>query len=127
MTGPRIGPSAIGSDTMPISVPMFLPPAWRISTDCIRGIISPAPKPCTTRNAIRDPASQANEQATEPTRKTSSAAIQTRRLPNRSSAHATTGIEMASDSRYAVDTHWIVAICTGPVSASGHRTSAFLP
>ncbi len=91
ITGPRIGPSAVGSDATAMSLPTSRPPAACISSVVSNGIIAPAPTPCTTRKAMRLGASHASEHSTLPTRNTTSAAIQRRRPPTRFCSHPTRG------------------------------------
>ena len=63
------------------------------------GKIRPAAKPCTTRNPIRLASFQATAHRTDPTTKSTSAAIQTRLPPHLASAHPVTGIATAIASR----------------------------
>lgn len=107
-TGPRIGPSAVGIDTRAMTCPSATPRLADTRIDIISGMISPAPRPCRTRNAMSDGASHATAHKTEPSRKISSPAIQATRDPNRVAAQPANGTATASASRYPVLTHWIV-------------------
>ena len=82
------------------------------------GITSPPPSPCTARNAINAVADHARPHSSELAPNVATAAMNTRRVPNRSTAHPATGIMAASVSRYAVETHWIVASCASKATAS---------
>ena len=61
--------------------------------------VGPAAKPCRTRKPIRLVSLQDRAHRTEPSTKSSSAAIQTRLPPHRLSAHPVIGIATAIASR----------------------------
>jgi hypothetical protein len=69
------------------------------------GSMMPPPAPCTIRQAMSEPTFQARLDPIEPTRKTTSANIQSRFPPKRCSPHELNGTAMPSDSRYPVVTH----------------------
>ncbi|SBW22970.1 hypothetical protein FDG2_3375 [Candidatus Protofrankia californiensis] len=74
------------------------PAAWaRIA--CTSGRMSPPPRPCTTRNAIRLSTDHTAAHSTDPVRNTVSAPIHTRLEPKRSISHPIVGITAAIDSR----------------------------
>ena len=108
MTGPRIGPRAAGRLTAAISRPTFCPCAACIRIVVISGIITPPPRPWTTRKAIRLSTFQAQAQSTEPSRNRVRATSHSRLAPSRLCAHPEKGIATNIASRYAVLTHWIV-------------------
>jgi hypothetical protein len=118
ITGPRIGPSAIGRLTAAMSRLLTRPPAARTASVCISGKISPAPKPCSTRKPIRAPSLHAAAHSAEASTNTSSAAIHTRRPPQRRSAQPVTGIVTAMATRKPVVTHWIRPVAEGSSTSS---------
>src|ERR1700722_16819664 len=99
ITGPRIGPSASGRLTVAIRLGLARPPAAFTPRVWIKGKISPAAKPCSTRKPIRLVSLQDRAHRTEPSTKSTSAAIQTRLPPHRLSAHPVIGIATAIASR----------------------------
>jgi hypothetical protein len=99
ITGPRIGPSASGRLTVAIRLGLARPPAAFTPRVWIRGKISPAAKPCSTRKPIRLVSLQGAAHRTEPSTKSTSAAIQTRLPPHRLCAHPVIGIATAIASR----------------------------
>lgn len=98
-TGPRIGPSASGKLTVAIRRLLARPPAALTPRVCISGKISPAAKPCKTRKPIRLVSLHASPDSTDPTAKSTSAAIQTCLPPHRLSAHPVVGTATAIASR----------------------------
>ena len=63
------------------------------------GIMMPPPAPCTTRQVISEPTSQARLDPIEPTRNTPSPNIHSRFPPNRRWAQVHSGTAMPSASR----------------------------
>ena len=84
---------------MAIRLLLARPPAALTPRVCISGKISPAAKPCRTRKPIRLTSLHDTAHRTDPTTKSSSAAIQARWPPHRLSAHPVTGIATAIASR----------------------------
>ena len=110
ITGPAMGASSIGMPTTLITRPMRRGPAACRRIVWPTGMISPAPAPWMTRAAISDSIDVAAPARHEPTVKRASDAIQARFVPKRALAQPLSGIVLASASRYAVRTHWIVVI-----------------
>ena len=106
-TGPSAGASSIGTPTSAITRPIRSGPAACARIVIPTGITIPPPRPCRTRNAISEPADHASPHSSDPTAKAATAAMNTRRVPKRSTAQPASGITAAIASRYAVETHWI--------------------
>ena len=66
MTGPRMGPSSVGTPMRAMTLFIFSGPALRAMIACPTGMIRPPPKPCRTRKAIREEADQASPHRIEP-------------------------------------------------------------
>ena len=99
MTGPKTGPSSIGTPMMAIARPIRLgPAAWAIIA-CPAGISMPPPSPWRMRKTINDSIDHANEHSAEPITKQVSAVIQVALDPNRSIAHPVIGMTSATASR----------------------------
>ena len=63
------------------------------------GITIPPPRPCSTRNAISEPADHASPHSSDPPANAATAVMNTRRVPKRSTAQPASGITDASASR----------------------------
>ena len=87
-------------------------------------MIIPPPTPWRTRKKIRLVADQATPQSAEPTTKHASEIMYTGLAPNRCTAQPDTGITTASDNRYPVVTHWMVATLTWKSPLSVCRATA---
>jgi hypothetical protein len=98
-----------GTPITAITRPSRLGPAAWARIVCIIGTIMPPPIPCTIRKPIRLPADQARPQSMEPAVKSVIERIHIGLAPKRSIAQPVAGMTIASASRYAVETHWIVA------------------
>ena len=98
----------MGTPITLITRPMRCGPAACASIVCPTGRIVPAPRPCTTRNAISEPIDHAAAASAEPRRKSASEASQTCFAPKRSVSHPASGMTLANASMYPVRTHWIV-------------------
>ena len=99
MTGPRIGPSTMGTPMMLITRPMRCGPAARARIDWPTGSSMPPPMPWTTRKAMSEFADQATPHRHEPTTNRLSEVIQTNLAPKRSTAHPVMGMTTARASR----------------------------
>ena len=99
MTGPRIGPSTMGTPMMLMTRPMRCGPAARARIDWPTGSSMPPPMPWRTRNAMSELADQATPHRHEPTMKRLSEVIQTDFAPKRSTAHPVMGMTTARASR----------------------------
>ena len=99
MTGPRIGPSSIGTPITLITRPTRLTPAVWASSAIPTGMIMPPPKPCSTRKKISDSADQASPQSALPIPNSATEIIQIRFEPKRSVIQPVSGITVASASR----------------------------
>lgn len=69
------------------------------------GMISPPPRPCTTRNNTSDWIDHAVPASADPTRKSAIAARKSRFVPNRPAAHRVSGMAVTSASVYPVVAH----------------------
>ena len=69
ITGPKMGPSRVGTPMMPITRPIRFTPAARAMMVWPTGMSIPPPMPWRTRKAIRLVADQAIPQAADPTMK----------------------------------------------------------
>ena len=96
MTGPRIGPSSIGTPTIDITRPTRAGPAVRVRIVMPAGMIMPPPRPCTTRNRMIDSADQARPASTEPTMNIAIEPMYSRLVPNRSAAQPDSGMTVAN-------------------------------
>ena len=65
-TGPRIGPSSVGTPISAMTLFILSGPAVRAMIVCPTGMIMPPPSPCSTRKATSTPADQASPQAADP-------------------------------------------------------------
>ena len=99
MTGPRIGPSTMGTPMMLMTRPMRWGPAARARMDWPTGSSMPPPMPWTTRKAMSELADQARPHRLEPMTKSVSEVIQTNFAPKRSTAQPETGMTVARASR----------------------------
>ena len=99
MTGPRIGPSSVGTPITAMIRPIRSGPAAWARIAWPTGMIIPPPKPCSTRKTISDSVLQARPHSTEPTRNRATETIHSRRPPKRSIAQPVNGITVASASR----------------------------
>jgi hypothetical protein len=88
---------------------MFCGPAVLAIIIWPTGRIMPPPMPWITRQAISSLVVCAKPQSAEPPVKSAIESSQTFLGPKRRAAQPLTGITAASDSRYPVTTHWIVA------------------
>ena len=68
ITGPRIGPSSVGTPITLITRPIRCGPAAWARIACPIGMIMPPPKPCRTRKTISDVVLHASPHSVEPTR-----------------------------------------------------------
>ena len=68
MTGPRIGPSSVGTPITDMIRPIRCGPAAWARIACPTGMIMPPPKPCSTRKTISDDVLHASPHSTEPRR-----------------------------------------------------------
>ena len=66
MTGPKIGPSSVGTPITDMTRPRRCGPAVWASTLMPTGMIMPPPKPCRTRKKISDSADHARPHSAEP-------------------------------------------------------------
>ena len=78
MTGPRIGPSSIGTPTTLITRPTRWAPAVWASSAIPTGMIMPPPKPCRMRKKISDSADQASPHSALPMPNSATETIQIR-------------------------------------------------
>ena len=108
MIGPKIGPSRIGTPTAASARPTRRGPALCAIRVKPTGISIPPPRPWRIRNAISSPAEVANAHSAEPSANKAIEAIQVRFEPNRSVSQPERGITAASESRYPVETHWML-------------------
>ena len=99
ITGPRIGPSSVGTPITLITRPIRCGPAAWARIACPTGRIMPPPNPWMTRKKISEPVLQASPHNVEPTRNSATDTIHTRRPPNRSIDQPVNGITVASASR----------------------------
>ena len=99
ITGPRIGPSSVGTPITLITRPIRCGPAAWARIACPTGRIMPPPKPCSTRNTISDSVLHASPHSTEPAMNSETDSIHVVRPPKRSIAHPLSGITVASASR----------------------------
>ena len=99
MTGPRIGPSSIGTPITDITRPTRRGPAVCASRLIPTGMIIPPPRPCSTLNRISEPADHDTAHSAEPRPKSPTEAIHTGLDPKRSDIQPESGITIASASR----------------------------
>ncbi len=99
MTGPRTGPSSIGTPSTLMTRPIRWGPAAVAMMDWPMGMIMPPPIPCRIRKTIRLWIDHAAPDRAEPSRKRTSEAIHIRLAPNRSTAHPVSGMVMAKARR----------------------------
>jgi hypothetical protein len=98
ITGPKIGPSSVGTPITAITRPSRCGPAVCARTLMPTGMIMPPPKPCSTRKKIRDPDDHAKPQSAEPRPKSRTETIHTCLAPKRSDVHPVSGMTTASAS-----------------------------
>jgi len=99
MTGPKIGPSSVGTPITAMTRPRRCGPAVCASTLMPTGMIMPPPMPCRTRKKISDSTDHARPHSAEPRPKSATETIHTCLAPNRSDIHPVSGITAASASR----------------------------
>jgi hypothetical protein len=99
ITGPRIGPSNIGTPITDITRPTRFGPATCVSRLIPTGMIMPPPKPCNTRKTISDSADHASPHSADPMPNSATEVIHTCLAPKRSDAQPVSGITVASASR----------------------------
>ena len=100
ITGPRIGASIAGIETIAITRPIRCGPATWAMISCASGMIMPPPAPCSTRNRpARLASSWPAAHSAEPAVNSTSEVMYTRLAPKRRAAQPVTGITAASDSR----------------------------
>ena len=108
--GPKIGASMAGTATTLITRPMRRgPAAWAIIIWPI-GNVSPPPMPWSTRKKISSVDDVARPHSAEPRVNSTSEVRYTGLAPKRRATQPEIGITAASDSRYPVTTHWMLAI-----------------
>ena len=95
--GPAMGASSIGMLMIDISRPSRRGPASRVMMTNPRGSNIP-PMPCTTRNMMSCTIVDANAHSSDPSMKATSVPMNSRLVPNRSAAHPTNGMTVASAS-----------------------------
>jgi len=99
ITGPRIGASIAGIETIPITRPILRGPATWAMISWPTGMIMPPPAPCRILKNTRLVTDAATAHSAEPAVKRTSEVMYTRLAPKRREAHPVTGITAASASR----------------------------
>jgi hypothetical protein len=99
MTGPRTGPSSIGTPSTLITRPIRWGPAAVAMIDWPIGMIIPPPTPCRTRKTMRLWMDHDAPESADPARKRTSEPIHIRLAPNRSTAQPVSGMVMARARR----------------------------
>jgi hypothetical protein len=98
MTGPKIGPSSVGTPMTAITRPSRCGPAVWASALMPSSMIMPPPKPCSTRRKIREPADLARPHSVDPSPNSATETIHTRLAAKRSDIHPVRGITTARAS-----------------------------
>ena len=102
--GPISGPIKPGNVTKLIAARNSVSGTTRITTSRPTGSSIAPPTPCSTRDATSCVSPRDSAQASEPAENSTTAATNTRRVPNRSASQPDAGMSMATASAYDATT-----------------------